>query len=427
MQQTAPNGVAAPLPSTQFARALEIVQTAGEVLAVISGRADKGQALGLQLLELIRQNGGRLTPEMDKRLSNYLVNAASAYKEIETARQPITQMLDSMAAQFIAPGKKLSAAEKGSAPFLIQQARNEYARHLQAEVKATAAAAQREAAKKAEAGRLAAEIRAAIVRTLNWTMAARIGEARKWFSELAPEALERAARDLAIAPPDTTAADMRAAAVFTLPASAYFTPAEVLEIRQQVEAAFNFDDAAFAYNERMDEVRRELLDAVPAKREELAAEAQLKETGKLNELAALAEKKRLREAEERLRQEEKQRQEEERSRQAAAAETAGAALQAQFDAAHAVAAAPVPAASTAIKIKVVHPAGWALLLNFWMEREAAHLGGLDADGADELSKKTFNTLRTYAETAARRKKDPERIESPFLQYYEEVKAKNKAV
>jgi hypothetical protein len=71
-----------------------------------------------------------MTPEMDQRMNNFLVNCAKANKEMNESRKGFTQMLDLIRKAFTNEENRLDKDNAATEAYTIQQTRNSYAAQL---------------------------------------------------------------------------------------------------------------------------------------------------------------------------------------------------------------------------------------------------------------------------------------------------------
>lgn len=377
------------------------------VAALDSNKTSVANALayGEKLLEELKAG---MTAEKDEKANAYLVKLRKTLDKCNSGRMPFTRALDALIKEFtslenqIAPGKGIYAQ--------IQNIRDTYARKLADDKRQEQERIirQQNAAKERET--VAIQIKAAVEQAIIHI----ISEDKKTLLDL----FERVTLDTYDKVVDTFKEFQfvfkidRWNAIQPSVNAQYLTSAEIENVTLNAKAG-KFDDVASNYTSTMKAFCADLLDKFPSKKAELEKMA-----------AASAEEA------ERLRQEAEARRVAEEAKQAEearlAAEEAQEAARTQMDIAEAnaamdkeIALAQVESETGAIastrkatKIEVINQAGWLEIISFYFRNEGNKLS------VDDLGKKKLDTMKTFAEKAARA---GEFIESKNLRYVDDIK------
>ena len=167
------------------------------------------------------------------------------------------------------------------------------------------------------------------------------------------------------------------------------------------------------YAFELEDLKQSIIDRLPSRRKELKEQEELSRTNAIA-AAEVEAKRKQEEEEERIRQAQDRKKREEEAKVKADAEKAAAEVQAAFE----FSAASVPDspanAKVTKKIRVVNPKGYMLLYQMWFTKEGANMTNADLD-------KVHKKMISFCEKLAN--KEGETIQSPFIQYVDDVKAK----
>ena len=349
---------------------------------------------GKKLLADIQAAGG-MNDELDQRAAEFINRARNTVKKMNDKRSPVTKLFDEIRTVFTSMENDVDPTKAESVPGKLQKIRNDYAAKKRAEA---------EARRRAEALRQQAEVaknryRLAVEedyqQSFNRMLNASFNELTTLNNNITLENFsqqEKAIRNFSV----TLSEDK-----ITLLPSGAMIPAELsandsLGIRREVMTKL-LPKFREQYRFDIGENRDNILFMLPSKKKELEAISQTS-----------AEEARRRE-EERLRKEE-----EERNRlkvQQQQNEMAGL-----FSQAAVVTPSYQPKLQVKKKIVINSPLGFLDIINLWWTTEGCKLT------VDELSKK-FKSQVTHCEKLANDKTDPHFIQSTYISYEDEVKAK----
>lgn len=115
-----------------------LVTTAPAALARNEQSVAKALAAGKALLAELAEKG--MSPELDKRMSAYMVKARVTAEEMKGRRSGITQYLTKISKHFTSLENQLDKDDASTIPSAIQKARNEFAKFVAEELRKTEAA-----------------------------------------------------------------------------------------------------------------------------------------------------------------------------------------------------------------------------------------------------------------------------------------------
>lgn len=349
---------------------------------------------GKKLLADIQTAGG-MNDELDQRAAEFINRARNTVKKMNDKRSPVTKLFDEIRTVFTSMENDVDPTKAESVPGKLQKMRNDYAAKKRAEAEARrreeALRQQIEAAK----NRYRLAVEEDYQQSFNRMLNASFNELTTLNNNITLENFsqqEKAIRNF----PVTLSEDK-----ITLLPSGAMIPAELsandsLGIRREVMTKL-LPKFREQYRFDIGENRDNILFMLPSKKKELEAISQ-----------ASAEEARRRE-EERLRKEE-----EERNRlkvQQQQNEMAGL-----FSQAAVVTPCYQPKLQVKKKIVINSPLGFLDIINLWWATEGCKLT------VDELSKK-FKSQITICEKLANDKSNPHFIQSKYISYEDEVKAK----
>lgn len=364
---------------------------------------------GEKLLAEIQRGG--MTDTLDKQCAEYIDKAKRTLKAMNERRSPITKLFDQIRSEFTGMENTIDPAKKDTIPYRIQQARNAYA------------AKKREEAERARQEELRRQQRE---QALNRYKQEAEDDYRRQFDSLITgtiNSLTSLNQSLTVENYDEVSAKIKDFNI-TL-GNEWFqqcqsfahkpyeiTDAEAIDIRQSIlnRLSKQFKEQ---FQAEVGEYRDTITDALPSKRKELErmAKANAEEQARMKaELEA-------REAAETRRLDEERRRKEEEAKAAKQVQQSANEMDGLF-AQNAVATPVGYQPKTSVKQKIVVDSADGILaaVSMWWSKEGQFLP------VEELSK-IFKKQLTFCEKVANDKDNPEFINSPFVRYEEEVKAK----
>ncbi len=466
-------------------RSLDVLKSAGEILKSNQDRSTKALAVGNKLLTELRAlkdsfEGGDISREeylekrksLDDRCNNYLANCAKAKKEENDLRSPVTQVMNMIIKFFTEQENLIDAAKPGSVPAAIQAERNVYAREQLQEQERIRKESEARAAKAKEEIEIRAYLKNAITQNLLDYLAERKLQITNSFNAITLTNFEEKSGKLAMMVTDFPVNKLNEIVKKTDVNFYRHTQEEYDSIVSTEMDGYDFKKFYAQYKEDIALMKQSLIDQLSSKKEELLEQKRIAdeaETARQTELARqkeaeiqrrremekadAVEQKRLQAENERIMKEEKDRlarlekeaeekkaeaERQQKEREAAEGERlrveaeeakkkaaeeselqkAAGSAQLLFDqVAETSNGNAAPETRSGFDIKVTHSAGWIELITFWYQRQGVNLS------LDELEKKTFVQIKTYAEGVA--KKTGEKIDSKFLAYEVAIKSVNR--
>jgi hypothetical protein len=377
-------------------------------------RVQKASLVASDILSKIEANGGKLTPELDTRIQNFLANCSKAKKELEDARKPVTQTMDLIRKLYTTEENKIDVTDKNSIVYSLQNYRNLYARELIEEQERQRKLAEEKALKSKEEIDIRGKVKNALTQHFLDFIAAKKQAVNKSFEAITLENFDAKAAGLKLL--NTTFPAEKLKELLSLSVSfspLYHSEAEAEAIKNSEHSSFSALQLIAYYESNLSELKGNLLDKLPSKKQELeliakasAGEKIRLENERLNR--EVAERKRLD-------------QEAEQARISAESEAEASRLaketQVLFDQSMSIGDAPaMPETRQKEAITVTHPNGWTEIFAFWFQHEGCKCS------LDELEKMTFKKLKTFAENRAT---EGTKITSKYIRYELAVKSVNR--
>lgn len=367
---------------------------------------DKCTSFGQVLLDTIESEG--MSDELDEKISTYISRAKQTLQLMNERRSPITKLFDQVRGAYTELEKKVDPTSKESIPYLLQLKRNEYAALKLKEAEARRKEAERlqrlENARKEYPLAVESFIKDShtkiLDRELNALLALNRSITLDNFDVIAKMIKEYAETvDLP--------SDINSFLISTL-----LDEVEATAIRKEVIK--NANEAFLPkYSMEIQDCKDNILTMLPGKKKELEeiAKAGDEERKKREEEM----KKRETEEAEKAEAERKKRESEELEKIKAQQTTNQiGALFSQN--ATACADSYNPKTVVKQKITILGQQGILEIVNMWWINEGCRLS------VEELSKK-FKSQITYCEKLCNDKSDPKLIDSPYIQYEKDIKAK----
>lgn len=367
--------------------------------------ADYGEKL---LAEI--QRGG-MTDALDKQCADYIDKSRRTLKAMNERRSPITKLFDQIRSEFTGMENAIDLTKKDTVPYKIQQTRNAYA------------AKKREEAERARQEEMRRQQRE---QALNRYKQESEDDYRRQFDNLVTEKINELTslnKSLTVENYDEVCNKIKGFNI-TL-GNEWFqqcqchahkpyevTDAEANEIRQSIlnRLSKQFKEQ---FQAEVGEYRDTITDALPSKKKELERMAKANAEAQARIKAELE----AREAAETRRLDEERRRKEEEAKAAKQVQQSANEMDGLF--AQNAVATPVgyqPKTSVKQKIVCANADGILAAVSMWWSKEGQFLP------IEELSK-IFKKQLTFCEKVANDKDNPEFINSPFVRYEEEVKAK----
>lgn len=398
------------LPAINTETLVQVVNTAPETLAKNTISHDNAYQYGKTLLERAEQSG--MNDALDGLMAKYQEKLRVTYKTMSDRRKPFTQLVDEIKKRFTSLENDISSQNKSSVYVLIQNRRNEYASKKIEERKRAEAAARTELMKKEELIRIKKDVETAVNNF--------------FYNALtkASTALNTAFEGLTLVNIDEGEKVINGCLSNQLDQKEYekfnpsishtlLTQGDIDKEIADFKTPIRYKDYNSKYSNHVSQLKIELIGKLASKKSELQEIATIEKTNK-------AEADRLKqEAEARKKAEEQRiRLQEAESRKKAEEEANAKASAAKVDAAITVQTdlfSEAPKVKSGCEIIIKNPVAYALLFNFWFEKEGRNLP------VDKIEKMTIGRIKKYCEEYSL--KNEEKIQSDLLEYKETYKAK----
>lgn len=388
-----------------------IIQTTPAILQrnelSVSGCNKAGQAL----LDTIERAGGIDSDEIDTAISEYINKVKITVVNMNNRRKPITQMLTAISKMFTTMENQIDIKVAGTIPYRLQEARNRYAAKKLAEQKKREEEARKRQMAENEKASYKADIALLLDTAYSNYVEKHINALNGMFTRITLNTYNDVARQIKEASTDFVWTDF--AGNVSDKIVTYYMDANTRKAIKSEVATAKKKEFSERYTFELADLKQSIIDRLPSRRKELE---ELEELSRTNATAAADEeaKRKQREDEERARLERDRKKREAEAKAKADADKAAAEVQAAFD----FSAASVPDtpanAKVTKKIKVTNPKGYMLLYQMWFTKEGVNMTNDDLD-------KVHKKMITFCEKIAN--KDGEFLQSPFIQYVDDVKAK----
>ena len=369
---------------------------------------DRCLEFGKQLLERVNNEG--MSDSLDQEIANFIERAKKTLKKMNGKRSAVTQIFDAIRSAYTGLENEVDPAKKGTIPAQLQEVRNRYAAKKREEYEAELRKRLQEHARLMAISKYATDVEddysrqynALVTDTINRLMEldksltldnyAPLADTVKNTSDALPQEWFNALRPQVLLPSALNPDEARSIA------------AEVKQkLQQRFTEQYSFEVAA---------TRDDIMDRLPSKRKELERIAK----------ANAEEAERIRRAmEERERKEAEQREKERAEREAKEKATAELAAQKQemdslFGAAQLEEVGYKPKTQVKKRINVLSPEGFMHVIGLWWSQLGCTLT------ISELEK-MFSKQLTFCNKLANDKANPMFIQSEYIEYIDDVKAK----
>lgn len=381
-----------------------------EIVIKSNNSVSKCNEYGQTLLNTIEGNGG-LNEALDQKVSEYLEKTKVTIKNMGERRKPITQLFDKIRSAFTAQEKTLDPKDPATIPGKLSKLRDQYAQTKYEAEQKRKREAERVAKVNAEKATYKRDLEEKLLNHFNSYLRTKKVELNNAFNALTLAGFDRETNMILLLSTDYPKAHF----------DAFYDDVPTYSIGGEAKAALRCEVLLGKYESFAGQFKSELADAKQWCKDRFASKK--KELQELEELrrrdaaaAAEAEQaKLLREQEEAAKRAREEATKTELQRKELETKAQQEQMASLFDQSAAT-LAPVPAnAKVKEKIQVLHPAGFLAIFNLWWIDEGVNLP------MDELEK-TFKKQITYCEKQANGK-DQKHIESNYVQYVEDVRAK----
>ncbi|WP_316778292.1 hypothetical protein [Pedobacter antarcticus] len=383
------------------------MENAGLILVANETFADKAVKGATQILDTIEGQG--MSEELDAAANEWQVKAKQAIKILNERRSPITQMMTKLAGLFTAQEGKLDPKKSDSVYAKIQTARDQWATFKANEQRKKEQEILKQQNIAKERISIKADIQNHIRSIFNQKLSAFKTDIQKKYNLLTLENVTEITEYIKARPLIYPIANFRLIQppVFT----AYIDQAEADQIIYD-EREKLYDELAAVFHENIEAEKSNTLELIPSRILELKeiAKAGAQEKARLEKAA----EDRRKADELRLKKEQEDQEVKDKAavQNTVALETAGS----LFDTTAALAEVKETTGKSKAseKINVLSTDGWGAIFIFFFEKEGKGLS------VDDFGKKTLNQMKAFAEK--NNNKSGEKIDNPFIEYVEEVKA-----
>ena len=365
-------------------------------------------AYGKSLLGRVRAEG--MSDTLDQEIALYIERAKKTVCKMNGKRSAVTKLFDSIRSVYTGLENEVDPAKKGTVPAQLQYARNQYAADKREEYEAEMRRRQAEQARANAKSKYAADVEEDLLRQFNALVTStcnRLIELDKSLTLDNYAVVAAGLKNISDQLPQDWHDSLRATVL--LPSA--LTPDEARDIAAEVKQGLR-QRFTEQYSFEVSTNRDDIIDRLPSKRKELEriAAASAEEAERIKK-----------QMEERERREAEQREKERAEREAQEKAAAELAAQKQemdtlFGAAELQASQYQPKTSVKKRINVLNPDGFMQVVGMWWSQHGCTLP------VTELEKE-FKKQLTFCNKLANDKEHPVFIQSDFIEYVDDVKAK----
>ena len=380
-----------------------------EIMGSNTFSVKKCNEAGQALLDTIEGEG--MNETIDQAAADFLKKVNTTLKNMDERRKPITQIFDKVRSFFTSQEKEIDPKDSSTIPGKLVAKRNEYAKFKYEEEQKRKKEAEQRVLINNEKVSYQQAIENGLLSYFSSYLSSKVTELQNVFSGLTYVNFDREVIGITVFQTDYPKAHFDK---FTAEYATYYINKEIkAEIRKNTLLG-KYEQYAQQYKAKISSVKQDLIDRIPSKRKELAELEQLR-LANAEEAAKAEELRKQREAEEAAKQLQELKRKEEADRQEVAMKTQQSSIGNLFAGAAASVAPPPTNAKVKEKIVVLHQQGYLEIFQMWWIGEGQTLP------FDELEK-IFKKMTTYCEKKAN-SKDQTHIESQFISYEADVKAK----
>lgn len=392
------------LPAINVPELVNIVNEAPAILEKNTLSRDNAVSYGQKLIAQAESHG--MTGDLDQLMSGYLEKLRTTYKTISERRKPFTQIVDEVKKRFTALEADIAPTGKENIFAEVQAWRNQFATAKIEEQKRREREAQAKLAYEKELVSITQKIECSIAEHFGMILSK---SKRFLINELENVTLNTVENTRNSISGFSARLDETTFKAIPLVGSMIIQKEKISEITSilldKYYAEYNLEFA-----NQVNVMKREMIDKIQSKIAELEEIARAS-AAEAEHMKAEAEARR-KAAEERAAHEAAEAAQ--RAADEAAARAAAASLQATIDA-QADITNDAPKAKEAYEIIIKNPVAYALIFQFWFEKEGRQWP------TDKIEKMTIVRMKTFCESWAL--KNDEKISSNLIQYKEIYKAK----
>lgn len=356
-----------------------------------------------ELLETIRAKG--MSDELDRKAAAYIEKTRRTVKAMFDQRAPVTKLFDQVRKEFTNLENEIDPGKQGTAPFQLQQLRNQYAAKKREEEEARQRAEQAKRAKELAIKEYRSECEDDFKAQFNNLVISNINQLTQLNASVTLENYQAVVDTVTGFPSELPDGWCPPSSVRL---STLLTPEQSHAIREEVITSL-IPSFRVQYKTEIGDWRQEILDRLPSKKTELerAAQADAAEAARIQAQikAREASEAARKEAERIAREKDEAKKLEVRKANAEASNLFGMAMR--------TAPSYQPKTKVTKKIRILNPDGYMKIVALWWAKEGCNL-------SDEDLAKTFKKQISFCEKFAN--KQGEFIKDPSIEYVDDVKA-----
>lgn len=416
---------------------IEVLKSGPQILVSNQQRKDKALSVGRNILDSIQQQG--MSPELDERAKNYIININSASKSMKEERSQVTQIMDALKKMYTEVENEMDPKKAGTIPAQIQTHRDAYAKQVAEEAERKRKEAEKAAAEAKERIEVKSKLEIRLAEYFNNYLLDKKQKFNSKFNSLVLDSFADDAVAIRGYEPNYSADHFNA---FAPMVPSILSQDVIHELAAEVKEG-KYEEYAGIYKTEMLALKQDIVDKLPSKHTELQEQRRLEIEKRDAERAAAAAKneadrkaaeerqRQAAEAEQKAAEERKRREEEEEARiaeEAAAAQKKaeedalikkqGEETMVMFEKEAAIAeTAPAPEVRQGFEITVLHPVGYTQIFAIWFEKVGKDLP------VDKIGNTKLEQMKSWAEKEAH--KNGTKIDSKFIKYEETYTAVNR--
>lgn len=388
-----------------------IIQQAPEMLSKNQTSVLRANDAGKALLDTVEGNGGIDNDELDTQIADFINKARITVKRMNERRSPLTQLLTRVAKEFTTLENDINPTNASSISAQLQKYRNDYAAKKLAEQKAIEEAEHKRQAIENEKKEYRSHLMLEMQKYFSAYLNSSLINLNELFNKIDLKSYEDNATAIQNFSIVYNAKEHFSKFIDTFRA-VHISTDDISAIKKEVVGPI-LSDAVRVFSAEIQDARDELLLRLPSRKRELEEIELLRKQNA--EAAAQAEKAAEERAQaEKAKQEAERKKREEEERIKREAEAAQAEMLASFNQTAAAVETSIPDAKVTKKIQVNNAKGFLEIYQMWFIDEGAKMSIADLE-------KIHKRMITYCEKKAN--KDNELIQSAFVQYIDDVKAK----
>jgi hypothetical protein len=391
----------------QVSQLQELATNTNGILQQNSLSIDNAKKAGSALIEKIKQSG--MNEPLDQECNDFLVKCKKTYELMNERRKPITQLFDQVKAHFTSLENQIDA--KGELYLTIQGYRDGFARQKAEEARKKEEEARKKLAAEKEKADITAKIETGLYSWFNSYLSESISNLNSLFNSVTLKNYFDKAQDIAGFSEEYPSMHFDE---FDLKVMLVYISQDDLKALTVKVTSGKYEQFLKEYQDRIHEVKQDLLEKLPSKKAELDAIEKARKAKDADLAKKLKAEKEQREKEENDRLAREAAEREKTSQDEADRKKDETKMDSVFQATEEMTGTESKAqVRKSWIIEVTHPAAYVQIFQLWFEREGRTMH------KDKLEKVTLGRMKKFCESLA--SKD-ERIDSKYISYIEDFKA-----